>query len=372
MISLYDSDTIDRCVWPANRDGQYGEKLLAPLVERGVASYIENVSTDLQVLICGDLVFPITVNEAEYENSYVCSPYSHYISYARESLGQLMSPLMGRAIRGLLWGSSQVLRGCQINKVVTVNNWLFSTSLYPQMEGALFGPIVEFLRERFPDYAILFRSIDPHTSPGCYQALKGVGCDYIASRQIYFIHPRQSTLLESRLFKTDLRQLNMSGYTVEEGISPEEYPRLLELYEEVYLKKYSQLNPRFNADYLGLLQQVMHFKALKKEGRIDGVVGYMQRHGMMFCPFFGYDQSLPQEVGLYRHLSTLLMLEAHDKDLLFHQSSGASTFKKMRKAQPCIEYLAVYHRHLKWKRQLPWRALQKMCNSIGLKYMQKY
>ena len=116
----------------------------------------------------------------------------------------------------------------------------------------------------------------------------------------------------------------------------------------------------------------MRFKALKKEGRIDGVVGFVERNGEMFCPFFGYDRSLPQELSLYRLLSTVLMLEADRRHLLFHQSAGASMFKKIRKAQSCIEYIAVDYRHLPFKRRIPWILLEKLCNSIGVIFMKRY
>lgn len=375
-IKLYDARQLENCPWPQNLDGQYAQKWLTPLIKRGVSSYIENVQTDLRVLVWDQLVLPITINDAEYDNSYVCSPYSYYISYGKESLDFVTHSWTYYAINTLLWGAAKILRHYQVNKVVIVNNWLYSTNLSPALQPAQLASIAEFLQEQFPDHAIVFRSVDPYTNPVCDQTLKQIGFDYIASRQIFFIDPHDSTLLESRLFKSDLKLLNTSGYEILDGeqLTTNDFSRLLNLYRDLYIQKYSDLNPKFNEDFLHLLltEKLMHFKVLKKEGRIDGVVGYIQRNGMMFCPFFGYDRSVPKEVALYRLLSTILMLEAYDRHLLFHQSSGASTFKTIRKAHNCIEYLAVYYRHLQPKRQIPWHLLKGMCNSLGIKYMKRY
>ena len=100
--------------------------------------------------------------------------------------------------------------------------------------------------------------------------------------------------------------------------------------------------------------------------------GFIQRHGKLFCPFFGYDRSLPQDISLYRMLSTVLMLEANQRKLFFHQSSGASMFKKIRKANSCIEFLGVDCRHLSPLRRIPWALLDKMCNSLGIFLMKRY
>lgn len=190
------------------------------------------------------------------------------------------------------------------------------------------------------------------------------------------LDPRQTSLLDSRLFKSDLKLLNQSGYEIidAEQISDQDVPRLIGFYRDLYVQKYSSLIPQFNENFLrlALLHNSLTFKALRKEGRIDGVIGYVTRNQTMFCPFFGYDHTLSKEISLYRLLSTVLMLEAHERQLVFHLSAGSSASKKMRKAVGSIEYIAVYHQHLKTKNRLPWLALKKVCNSIGINYMEKY
>jgi len=375
-IKIYDANNLEHCPWPSTVDGLFAQKLLTPFIQKGVSKYIDNVQTEMKVLVFDELVFPITINDAEYDNSYVCSPYSYFISYAKESLDFLPYPWLCHTMAALLEGTGKILRHFNFNKVVVVNNWLYSTNLYPQLQQQDVLRIVQFLQHSFPHHAIVFRSIDPYTNPICYETLQKVGFEYIATRQIYFINPHESTLFESRLFKSDMKLLTNSGYEIVGGehLTQADLPRLLELYRDLYINKYSDLNPKFTEDFLRLVlaNKILNFKVMKKNGRIDGVVGYVQRNGKMYCPFFGYDRTVPKEVALYRMLSTVLMLEAHDRRLLFHQSSGASMFKKIRKAHGCIEYTAVHYKHLPFRRQMPWLVIKNLYNSLGIIYMKRY
>lgn len=375
-IILYQAENIDDCLWPNTPEGQNAKMILTSLMKKSSSYYIENVKTDLRVLTLGDLRLPITINEGEYDNSFVCSPYSYFISYARQSLGSFPSTWFYQSIDVVLRGMGSLFRKLQFNKVVVVNNWLYATNLYPQLQPEQLEKITQFLKHAFPNHTLLFRSIDPCTNPTCYQELQKNGFDYIASRQIFFLNPCDSSLFESRLFKSDLKLLKNSGYEVIDGnaIKEEEIPRLLKLYRDLYIGKYSTLNPQFNEEFLrlALKHNFLHFKALKKDGRIDGVVAYVERDGKMYCPFFGYDCEAPKESSLYRILSTVLMCEANERKLFFHQSSGASMFKKIRKAQDCIEYHAVYYKHLKISRHIPWIMLKSLYNTIGKVYMKRY
>ena len=92
----------------------------------------------------------------------------------------------------------------------------------------------------------------------------------------------------------------------------------------------------------------------------------------MYCPYFGYDRNIPKEEAVYRQLCTVLMLEAEKKGLFFHQSAGASAFKKMRKAHDCIEYTAVFDKHLKFQRRIPWIILKMLYNTLGVYFMKRY
>lgn len=373
---LYTKQNLHQCPWPQTEEGEYAKNFILPLMQEGVTSYIQNIKTELVVLIWEDLVLPVTLNEKEYDNSYVCSPYSFYISYAKKSVNRLVQswaqPLIGSVLNGL----SRLFYRYEVNKIVTVNNWLLSTNLYPALDRDQIQVLALFLQKQFPDHAIVFRSLDLCTSDICYHSLNQLGYQLIASREIFLTDTQKTKFFESRLFKSDLKLLNQSQYEILEHdqLSEEEIPRLLELYQNLFIDKHSNLNPQFTLKFLILAyrKKIFYFKALKKEGRIEGVIGVVKRNGILFCPFLGYNLKVSQEVGLYRMLCTLLLLEAQKQKLLFHQSAGASLFKKIRKAVPYIEYTAVYYQKLPLKRKIPWWILKKVCNSLGIFYMKRY
>ena len=376
QVIFFRKENIDDCPWPETEEGQYVREFLTPLIKNGVSQYIENVKTDYGVLILDDLALPISINKTEWDNSYVCSPFSYFISYAKESLDFVSRPWVSHSGNALLDGCGKILKKLQFNKIIVVNNWLFSTNLYPKITPEQLLKIKQFLQNTFLDHAIVFRGVDESTNPVCYQTLQDIGFEYIATRQIFFLNPLESSVFESRLFKSDLKTLKTGGYEIIDGkeIKDDDLPRLLELYTHLYIDKYSTLNPKFNEKYLNLMlkKNLMTFKGLKKNGRIDGIIGYVEREKKMYCPYFGYDRNIPKEEAVYRQLCTVLMLEAEKKGLFFHQSAGASAFKKMRKAHDCIEYTAVFDKHLKFQRRIPWIILKMLYNTLGVYFMKRY
>lgn len=375
-IALFDKTNIAQCPWPDTPEGVYAKDALTPLIENGVSSYIHNVKTHLYVLICDSLVIPVSVNEAEYENAHVCSLYSYFFSYAKESLNIISSTFLRRGLKGMIQALEKFAKWGEFNKVVLVNNWFFAINLYPRISEAQVRHISHFLVGRFPSHAIVFRSVDSHSNPTCFHTLKKMDCSYIAAKQIFYLDGKKTHFFESRLYKSDLKLLEKSGYDILRGneLSKEDMPRLLKLYRDLYIEKHSSLNPKLSESFVQLMweKKLLNFLVIKKEGQIDGVVGYLVRDGIMYCPFFGYDTSIPKEEGLYRILSTLLMKEVHREGYFFHQSSGASTYKKMRKAENCLEYIAVLHRHLSLRRRLPWFVISQVYNRFGIKYMLEY
>ena len=84
----------------------------------------------------------------------------------------------------------------------------------------------------------------------------------------------------------------------------------------------------------------------QEEGRIDGSYGYMIHEDVLFSPVFGYEMSIPQEVGLYRMLVYRLVQDAFDLGLAIETGGGADEFKSMRGDSPVARYGAFYVRHL--------------------------
>lgn len=375
-IHLYDSSTIDQLNWPETEEGAFAKKFLRPLMKDGVEHYFDNVKTTVMTLALDDIVLPITINDTEYENSYVCSFYGHYIEYGLSSLHIIKSKFLRKGIEWLLKGSSKLLRMGKINKVVSVNNWLFSTNLYPKLTHEQITRIKEFLAKRFPEHAILFRSVSTYEKKPCFDGLRKNHFDLIASRQVYHTNTQNEEIWSTRIFKSDLKLLRETRYEVidSDQVPHEEIPKMLSLYNALNVEKYSKMNLQLKPSFLKLAleNKLFRFSALKIDGQIEGIVGSYSLWGVMTSPFFGYDIAKPQQNGLYRLLSTLLVLDAKNRGHIFHQSGGASFYKSVRRAEPNMEYFAVYTKHLPFKRRFPWKALKMIINQFGVSFMKKY
>jgi hypothetical protein len=373
---IFDETNIDQLKWPESELGRYAQKFLEPFIKQGVKHYIDNINTKLMALKIDDLVLPVTINDAEYENCYVCSPYGQYIVYGYEAVSSLKNPFIKKPLQVLIKGMGKIFQYGSINKVVIVNNWLFSTNLYPNISQGQISAIKSYLQQLYPEYAIIFRSIHTFIDSNLSEALKKEGFSLIPSRQIFFLNINNTDLFESRIFKSDLKLLKESAYEIAsiENATPETVETITSLYRTVYLDRHSKQNPQLNKNFVKLAceNQILNLKVLHKAGQIDAVVGYFQRNGVMTAPFLGYDVSLPQNTGLYRLCCTVLTLEAKEKQHLFHLSSGASFFKKIRRGIGHIEYTAVFWKHLPLKRRFPWNFLSGIANTIGIPVMKYY
>jgi Acetyltransferase (GNAT) domain len=378
-VSLYDITTIDTLPWPDSEVAVLARDYWVPLMKLGANYFIDNVNTQSLALAIDDLVLPVTVNDRESNNSYVCSPYSHYITYSKAELYTLENPPLEQVLAVLLNLMGGILNLGKIDRVVIINNWLLSTNLYPNVSGEQIAAITAHLKDYFPTHTIIFRSIDTYLNNHLLDIFKQHNYQPIGSRQIYLFNPKEIGSIGSKMrwrLKQDFNLIEKQGYEVIDGdlISTTEIPRLVELYKALYLEKYSDNNPQFNEHLLelALKHKTLQIRALRKAGKIDGVLGFYEINGVMTTPLLGYDPSLPQSVGLYRMLSAQLTTEATKRGVILHQSSGAASFKRFRGFAANIEYSAVYCLHLPLYRQLTWQVLGFLVNRIAVPLMKKY
>jgi len=369
MAQLYNAQTISRLPWPSHEEADYAKRFLLPFMENGPSAYIENLRTELLALHIGDHVIPITVSEVEPDNCFTCSPTSFYGGFSKERISAIENPRLRKLVFPAAHLLDYGLRLGHVDKIIYVNNWLLSTNLYPNLTDAELKEIRDLLIDKYPDHAIGFRSINEVDSLHCFRALSNNQFQLVATRPIYIVDAKEPDHFKSRMFKSDLKILKNTPYEIidETGVEIEDIPRIVEIYRMLYVDKYSNLNPKLTEEFIKLILQnkILNLRLLKKEGRVDGVLGYLARYGVINSPLFGYDTTLPKDLGLYRMISTILSLEAKERGLLLNMSSGAGGFKTLRRAKPYIEYNAVYTKHLALKRKLPWSILKTLMNRVA-------
>jgi len=370
---IYDDNNLTQIQWPSAYERDY----IVPFMQAPTRQFISNVDTKVYLLKTKHHVFPVTVNHAEYENSYVCSPYTACISYAKEELHKLKQRFLEIPLFVLISLLDSVLKMTRINQVVHVNNWLLSTNLYPDWSGDDIQTITKLLLEKFPQHVIIFRSLNRYTNDKLYPHFTEAGYHLIASRQLYIFNGKTGDYLTKQNTRWDLKLLDKSPYQIisHDDLSEADFPRIVTLYKLLYLDKYSYFNPQFTEQYIRLCHQkklLTMYGLRSPSGTLDGIVGYFCRNQVMTVPLVGYDTALPQKMGLYRMLMALALRDAHRTGQILNLSSGASHFKILRGGRAYIEHSAVYYQHLPLYRKLPWGLLKTLLNQIGVPIMRKY
>jgi hypothetical protein len=276
-VELFDPATMNDRDWPAGSEGV--RAFVEAICEHGSEKFVSNVRTRMMVLRDGDVALPVTINDTEYENSYVCSTLT-YTRYMRDELKAIDSPFMRRVIASALDGAGAIVRLARLNKVVQVNNWLVSTNPYPLNWSPNLVSITDALVAAFPDHAICFRSLNEWANQAMINELEATGYALAAYRQIYVFDRLSETYLVHRNVKKDNRLLCRTTYRVvgNDELEEEDFPRITKLYETLYLQKHSMLNPAFTPDYMRLCHErgIMRFCGLRNPaGRLDGMFGIL-------------------------------------------------------------------------------------------------
>lgn len=368
-MQLYNKQNIHCLNWHETENSDYARRVLLPFMEKGPQHYIKNADVQLEILAFDEHRLPLVLPEINEQNSYVCSPTGQYIRYGhREIELELHDKFWAKtACQLLLKGFEKLAISKDFDQVVFVNNWLVSTNLYPSLSKQELKTMTDFLVAKFPDRAIIFRSVNPVLNKEIFDTLSQSQYRQVLSRQVWLLDPKTGAHRKKKAFKEDRRfRKKRLAYQWTSDILPAHLPFIRDYYNDLYLKKYSNINPAFTpAFYSDALEgNWLNFRVLLKEEKPHACLAYFDRNGVMTTPIIGYDRSLPLTEGFYRLISLQIIEEGEKEGKFIHESSGAAEFKRLRGAEPCIEYNMVYTKHLSSKRQRPWQILEQLTQHV--------
>ena len=341
----------------------------APVLEHGSKWCAPNLDTTLAFVRAGDHELPLTINDEQWDNSWFCSPFTHYISYAQEEIVGAVGKALGLPACLILRALGRWLRRADFNRVVMVNNWLMSTNPWPKMDGHTLAPMIETLRLRWPEHALVFRSLTDGIDQPVIDALRCAGARLIPSRQVWWFDHDSQAVKHATNWKRDVRLLRSSDLdrVTHDDLSGDDFDALAQLYDELYLGKYSRHNPAYSAPWLRHLWQhrLLRFTALRQPGGdLIGVEACGVINGTMVSPVVGYSLRFPMELGLYRRLAAVPVLAAQEARVQLNLSAGVGRFKATRGGQPLMEYIAVLDAHLPASRRAPWQLVEVISREV--------
>lgn len=347
------------------------------VLEEGSAAFAPNLRTRPGVVTAGGGVWPITVNDTIEDNSYPCSLHTQYVRYPRAELALVPTRGQRLAARAGLVVMDALLRIAEADRVVQWSSWLYSTNLHAPTTAAAVGPVTAALAAAFPRHAVLIKNVHEADGTGLPGALALAGYRSITSRQVYLFDGRTKDFAQKSTVKRDLKELGQlrSHHVVEhDAFTEEDVPRVTELYQRLYVEKHSRLNPRYTRRFVSraLRGRWLEFRGLRHvSGRLDGVSGCFTHGGVTSTPFIGHDTTLPTDLGLYRHLVSMLLQRVAERGQLLNYSSGAGDFKRRRGGRPVIEHNAVHTAHLPKARQAAFRLLGGLVDRVGRRFLEE-
>lgn len=376
-VSIYFAQDLDSLNWPKGYDQSLVRNYFASMMKEGATSFIENGQSQLALIKIGDTLLPLSINETEYSNSYVTSIYS-FLTYAKEEMDRHRFKILRCVMQPFLRLLGLWFQKARINRTVTVNNYLLSTNLYDSLCEEDLQAIHSYLVKQYPTHSIIFRSLNHRTEKSTLKVLKKkLSYLTITSRSVYFFDPkiplpgkkRWINASDNRLFAQD--EITLMNH---EDFEEADVARIKELYDLLYLKKYTSLNPQFTKKFFlnAIKTKCFNLSGIKYKGEIVAVVGYFIQNEVITTPFVGYDTSLPQSLGLYRMLMSIVIKQSVLQNRLYHMSSGVGFFKRQRGATQEIESMAIYVNHLRWFRRLPWKIFEYVVNLIARPLLKKY
>ena len=333
------------------------------LEERNLNDFVSNFNCENGFLTSGSTTLPYTKTSMKNRKAcYTVSQMSHNYHYAKREIEIENLGFSRFIVYPMLETLALFLRMAKIDNSIMLNNWGISTNLYPRNPNLdEFGQIIDSVLINNKKDAIIFRSINSTTCSDLEQYLVDYGFNRIFSRNIIlFPYTKLSDYKRAnrRQINRDLKLQKEHGlhWEMVDELTEEQALSVKNLYDQLYLDKYSKYNPQFTLDYfLGTIQnEIYTYHLLYKDDEMVGVLGMFTIDGLSTNPILGYDFNQEFSDDLYRVITSRIATFCSEHQLRRHASSGAMEFKKLRGGISVPEYTMVYTKNLNWFRRLNW------------------
>jgi hypothetical protein len=387
LFSCGEHQDLARCLAasPSLRASTSRRAYLVDFLHHGPNGFMHNGKcTRAYVAIVGSAVVPLVVNDGDVDDCYLVSPRAHYVLYMIEEMRKIEPVWVSLPLRRLLAAVGAVVTAGGLNRQVSINNWLVTTSPLNPLTADELRTLTGNLAAAFPTHALVFRDIDPRNT-SAWREFGDNKYEFIMNRPVHEWDPARIPELghnARRQLRKDRALLSDGPFRIRAPteLSPAEAERVAAYYEALYVTKHTTLSAQFTATYFARsvasgMANVVLFDC-RNTGEPVGFFTWFDDPGFedsgfevrarMVASLVGYDQGRSKgDYPVYRAALGYLMDLAERRKVRLFLSTGAASFKLHRGSYEWMEYEAFYVRHLPPWRRLAWRALARLINFAG-------
>lgn len=349
--------------------------------QHGWENLADNLDCESGLITIGEKLVPYTKNQMTKETlCYTISTFTHYYHYLREEMDIVGLRFSKLILMPPLWLIGFFLRFAKVDQAFTINNFGLSTNLFPKgLRAKEWEEVVSEVEKSNPKHAILVRSVNRGLNSNDYDALIGCGFKPMFARNVllfphkpieHFQKGKRRQILRDEKLEQKLGFKWLSDVI----LNDEQASRVAELYNQLYLGKYSKNNPRFTPlfHYECSNRKILNYQLLIDGDKIIGVLGMKVVDEVSTTPILGYDHHHPNANVLYRIITAKITRTSSDYNFHRHASSGANKFKQLRGGVTNEEFTMVKTSHLSWWRRLNWGLIRFMAQKIGRPLTHKF
>jgi hypothetical protein len=239
---------------PSDEYSQFVARYFEPFLKNGIQPYIGNLRIEIRMVLVGKMLVPISVGHSYVPgNCYVGSVLGVF-EYALDEIGKVPFPIVRGILRHVTRLCLRISEKCEFEKNVSIGNLLLSTNILPNLDHEAVSCLLDFLIKEFPGHSYAFRSVNTANDSGKFLSLvERIGFFRIISRQIFTLDrkflPRYVKLKNIREDERLIRKWQYIDRPFDPG-NAIETRRVVELYNRLYLEKYSTCNPHYTEAFI--------------------------------------------------------------------------------------------------------------------------
>lgn len=346
------------------------DDLLTALLAEGADRLLANAGgAELRAVDVAGVRVPLAVCPDTSPRASILQPTAHYLDYPSIEIAKVSSFWTESRLKLATQPLRQLFKIGGIDRVAYLNHWLTTAAPPIRASTAELRRSFAEIAGDYPGHAVVIPNVVPALHGDYPNRLEAAGCLLIPSRVVWIYDPAKSRL--GSAFQNRRHSMNKAR-RARESLAPgmvgrKELCRRLDevhrLYRELYIDRYSRLNPQYTETFFARLIESPAIEAtgwVDPDDRLEMFSLDRTVEGAMVWSVKGHSLEAVRPRRLNGACFGHYIVRADAEGGPSNWGGGSGQFKRQRGAEPAQEFDAVYLRHLKKGRRMPWQILRRL------------